>query len=156
MSPLLLSLLGFAFAHAGGMLGSEPVSLRGSEKIAHWVGNLERMPGGIECRPAAELPGAVLCAASSLKQMNSVFARISMYAEGIYGSRRGEVPELGAKAHLTAMDFAGGHDLRGDTIAAFFAEVERQCPKNPKTCLSPQEEAMRTQVALPLQALSQN
>jgi len=91
-----------------------------------------------------------------MNRMNSVFARISMFAEGIYGSKRGEVSEFGTKPYLTAMAFAGGHDLRGPVVSAFFSEVERQCQGNPRICLSKEEESFRSQVVHPISMVNPN
>lgn len=113
-----------------------PVRLEG--ELDTWMADVARRGARqttIECAEAAELEGAHLCASSSLSTMNRAFLRASIYAEGNYGARRGEVVSVDDVAYRMGMPRAEGHDIRAEHLRAFWSAARRACnERGPRFC----------------------
>jgi hypothetical protein len=80
--------------------------------------------GLIECREAEEIPAAYLCLSFFQYDLNRLFGRASIFAEGGYELGRGSLaneshPDM-AKLNLTTQ----GHDLKSSDLLTFFKMSE--------------------------------
>jgi hypothetical protein len=141
--------------HAIGTSGQLAVrpSIRVSGGIADWLASVDaagaRSPYA-ECAPVAELEGAHACVWSSAVAMNQALIRASLYAEGNFGARRGEIASLDDAAYSQGIRVAGGHDLRREQLGPFWETLGRACAeKGPSYCATAAERELFEAFVLP-------
>jgi len=117
-----------------------------------WLGAHAReakstFPQGItECRWVAELDAVLLCASSDTKTMNPPLMRAAMFTE----SRPGVVVPRRDPLYTYLLGVVGGFDFpkthpnpARPGLLDFYEAVDRACPQSKRSCLDPDEQAMR-------------
>lgn len=104
----------------------------------------------IECAEVAELAGVHACAGPMAYAVNLAFARATMYAEGGFGSERESVSSHERASQAGALHGYGGHDLKSESLQAFWRDAKTSCAKKGRAyCPSAAEKAVFEGYLLP-------
>jgi|GEM_PF-3560417 len=93
--------------------------------------------GYTECAEAKQIPGTYVCLSFFAIDMNRIFGRASVYAEGGFGRPRGSFP-ADSDADVRKLNLlVEGQDLKSEDLTAFFDGMRARCARGERSrCLN--------------------
>lgn len=109
--------------------------------------------GYTECRETSELDHAYLCLSQTRREMNMMFARVTLYFESSDPSSKGHIVSHDNNDLAYYRSALTGNDLKLSQFLIFHKEVMKKCSEthqDPKYCLSLEEKDMFNSLIFPL------
>jgi len=91
------------------------------------------------CAKVKEVKGAILCNSYQRKVMNQMFARASIFTEGVFGREKGSLLATDDRLLSTRARKIRGHDLKKEDLEKFLIAVIKKCKENSNYCLNSAE-----------------
>lgn len=141
---LVVALAFFGFSAIAEIRIGGPISV--SKDFIRWNTELfevSRMePERMDCVDVSELPGVLLCAASSKKVLNLSFARTTVFFDGMAGFRAGSVISQSDLLRREVLDDILGHFHSFVSIAEFQSQAAAACRRSVEYCPNAHEQEL--------------
>ncbi|RZA05977.1 MAG: hypothetical protein EOP11_11485 [Proteobacteria bacterium] len=158
MKLLALLLVNFSFALNAHALVIEREALVPPGDILKWNAEFNQRAKAsaqsfyAECREVSSLKGAQVCLFNGRGPMNDALLRASVSVEGLGKYNKGDIPKHDDSALIRIAPMAGGHDLPGEELAAFYERTALACEtakQAANVCFSAEEKEFYEKIVLP-------